>query len=522
MGEDALAPMNADTLESLRSKHPPEPQDSDYPPPPEQSHKPSLATPAEVLKAVLSFPSGSAGGCSDLRPQHLKDLLCGPGAEEGELCSALTDFVNHVLHNEVPEDIRPFFFGANLIPLAKKDGGIRPIAVGETLRRLVSKVVSQRCSDKMKELCNKVQFGFGIKGGAEAIIHGVRAYLETPHSGARVIVKLDFKNAFNLLRRDELLRAVREHFPAYYGYFWQSYRFSSHLVCGEELLSSARGVQQGDPSGPFGYSLATLPLFTDLDCELFLAFLDDVTLAGTVEKVMAAIKRIEERAAKLGLELNFSKCEFFPVVTSDEDESLIRTSLLSSWPDMIQLNADNFTLLGAPMTSSACAGFLASRTELLKKFVHRLEKLPAHYSLFLLKNCLSIPKVLYGLRTSRCYEHPQFLKEYDDTLRLGVERLVNVKISELQWTQMSLPVRRGGLGTRRTETLAVCAYLASVYSVQPIVSEFYQSTEECLTRAAMESWLQHTQCEIPADFIRKFQYAWDAPMIERDIAMLML
>ncbi|XP_055347348.1 uncharacterized protein LOC129594623 isoform X1 [Paramacrobiotus metropolitanus] len=524
MGEDALAPMNADTLEALRDKHPPEPEDSDYPPPPEQLQKPPFVTPAEVLQAVLSFPSGSAGGCSDLRPQHLKDMLCGPGAVESELCSALTDFVNHVLHNDIPEDIRPFFFGANLIPLAKKDGGIRPIAVGETFRRLVSKMVSQRCTDKMKELCNRVQFGFGTKGGAEAIIHGMRAYLETPHTEARVIVKLYFKNAFNMLRRDALLRAVREHFPAYYSFFWQSYRFSSHLVCGEEALLSARGVQQGelgDPSGPLGYSLATLPLFPDLDCELYFAFLDDVTLAGTVEKVMSAIKRIQEKAAKLGLELNFRKCEFFPVVTSDAEEAHIRRSLLSCWPEMLQLSAENFSLLGARMTSSACAGFLAGKTKQLQNFVQRLKKLPAHYSLFLLKNCLSILKVLYGLRTSRSYEHAQLLKEYDEMLRLGVEQLVNVKISEAQWTQISLPVRRGGLGTRRIETLAVCAYLASVYSVQHIVSELYQPTEECLTKTAQETWVQLTEGEIPAEFLRKFQFAWDSPVIDRDISILM-
>ncbi|XP_055354546.1 uncharacterized protein LOC129600153 [Paramacrobiotus metropolitanus] len=173
----------------------------------------------------------------------------------------------------------------------------------------------------MKELCGTVQYGCGTKGGAEAIIHGVRSYLEATHDGERVLVKLDFKNAFNLLRRDALLEAVRQHFPSYYGYFWQSYRYASHLVCGEEVLSSARGVQQGDPSGPFGYSLTSLPLFDGLDCELFLGFLDDVTLAGTMEKVIAAIKNIEEKGKKMGLELNFNKCEFY-LINSAADAGL--------------------------------------------------------------------------------------------------------------------------------------------------------------------------------------------------------
>ena len=32
----------------------------------------------------------------------------------------------------IPEPLRPYFFGARLIPIAKKDGGVRPIAIGST------------------------------------------------------------------------------------------------------------------------------------------------------------------------------------------------------------------------------------------------------------------------------------------------------------------------------------------------------------------------------------------------------
>ncbi|XP_055354395.1 uncharacterized protein LOC129600034 [Paramacrobiotus metropolitanus] len=96
------------------------------------------------MNAVFSFPTGSAAGVFGLRPQHLKDLLNRKDDQQSDLCVALTDLTNLVLKTDIPEDIRPFFFGANLIPLGKKDGGVRPIAVGETLRRLVSKIASNR------------------------------------------------------------------------------------------------------------------------------------------------------------------------------------------------------------------------------------------------------------------------------------------------------------------------------------------------------------------------------------------
>ena len=56
-----------------------------------------------------------------------------------EFLSALTDFVNLVLAGRWPSDVAPVFFGGRLLVLNKKTGGICPIAIGFTLRRLASK-----------------------------------------------------------------------------------------------------------------------------------------------------------------------------------------------------------------------------------------------------------------------------------------------------------------------------------------------------------------------------------------------
>ena len=73
---------------------------------------------------IRSFPVGSAGGPDGLRPQHLKDLI-GPSSEGGghALLSALASFLSLVLSGRTPLSIRPYFFGANLCALEKKDGG---------------------------------------------------------------------------------------------------------------------------------------------------------------------------------------------------------------------------------------------------------------------------------------------------------------------------------------------------------------------------------------------------------------
>ena len=120
--------------------------------------------------------------------------------------------------------IPPFFFGANLTAFHKKDGGIRPIAVSCTLRRLVAKIAVSKVREELASLLAPWQLGVCIKGGAEAAVHTARMY-----AGDHWIVKLDFKNAFNSLRRDKMLLAVSDLAPALYPFVHSSYIFLTLL-----------------------------------------------------------------------------------------------------------------------------------------------------------------------------------------------------------------------------------------------------------------------------------------------------
>ena len=70
--------------------------------------------------------------------QYLIDLLA--GASDEQLKTNVTDFINIVLQGELPTQDKEILFGASLIALLKKDGGIHPIVVGYTLRHLVASV----------------------------------------------------------------------------------------------------------------------------------------------------------------------------------------------------------------------------------------------------------------------------------------------------------------------------------------------------------------------------------------------
>ena len=116
----------------------------------------------EIVRAIQSFPCGSAGGPDGLRPQHLKVMVSLSTHSGGTiLVEALQSMISLILSGQPPLSIRPFFFGAFLIALEKKGGGIRPIAVGCTLCRLAAKVVSGKVMVEMATLLSPCQLGYG-------------------------------------------------------------------------------------------------------------------------------------------------------------------------------------------------------------------------------------------------------------------------------------------------------------------------------------------------------------------------
>ena len=148
----------------------------------------------DVMEAIRSFPKGSAGGPDGLRPQHLQDMVgASAGAGGAMLLQSLTAFTNLVLAGDIPVETRPFFFGASLTALNKKDGGVRPIAVGCTLRCLVAKVASRSVMERMGQYLAPLQLGYGTPLGAEAAVHASRSYLHLLPSD-HVLLKLDFRN----------------------------------------------------------------------------------------------------------------------------------------------------------------------------------------------------------------------------------------------------------------------------------------------------------------------------------------
>ena len=142
--DDAIAELSDDTLGALWRKHPSQHPESVLPSPPYSDAFCPLPSISEdiIAQAITSSPPWLSAGQNGIRPQHLLDLVSSTAERGGkELLHALAIFANHVLSSNVPPAVQPYFFGATLIPL-QKEGGVRPIAVGQTLRRMVAKCIA--------------------------------------------------------------------------------------------------------------------------------------------------------------------------------------------------------------------------------------------------------------------------------------------------------------------------------------------------------------------------------------------
>ena len=117
--------------------------------------------------------------------------------------------------------------------------------------------------------------------------------------------------------------------------------------------------------------------------------------------------------------------------------------------------------------------------------------MPAHDSLFLLTNIVSVPRLLYILPTTPCTGNPE-LQMYDDVVRSALEGLLNIELTEQAWVQASLPVGFGGLGIWSTVMLASSAFLASAARVLDLIPvllpAIFQHATDLSTEAALAAW----------------------------------
>lgn len=445
----------------------------------------------KALRAtILEFPLGSAGGPSGLRPQHLQDVIRQDAGIAQVLLDTLDDFVLHALRGDLPMEAAPFLCSAKLVPLRKPGAkmAVRPIAVGECLRRLVGKIAMR--STNVKEGIDAMvprQLGVAVEGACEttamALQHWVHAHKSETDWG---VLQVDLANAFNSVDRAVLLEQVAARVPTLSSWAQYCYKGHSHLYLGGFPLSSQQGVQQGDPLGPLLFSLAWHKVVEALPRSLVINswYLDDGHLVGTEEDLKAALSIIEKEGQMMGIKLNANKCRLWgPAVQNTHEQCA------SSWDAIPRVPWDKgsgLKVLGLPVTFPGCFVFaeatFAGVVNDLQRACSTLQQLGDTQSEhLLLRYCLDACRVMHYLRGVDCSPLEHLVQQVSAIIRkTWTEVLGSPSLSDAEWEQSTLPLRLAGLGIKDPCVILPPARVAASLTFTARASALHFPKEACV------------------------------------------
>ena len=93
-------------------------------------------------------------------------------------------------------------------------------------------------------------------------------------------------------------------------------------------------------------------------------------------------------------------------------------------------------------------------------------------------HCIAIPKLMYVLRTTACFNFDKELNNMDYDIKSAMEHIFNSRLTDEQWTISSLPIRNGGIGIRKITDVTLPAFLPSVHSVTDLVNMLLPSISD--------------------------------------------
>ncbi len=197
------------------------------------------------------------------------------------------------------------YTSCRLIPLIKDpSGGIRPIGIGEVLRRIVGKAILGAIKLDILESAGCLQLCAGQQAGCEAAAHAMGEIFNEEETDAVLFV--DAANAFNSLNRKAMVHNMQYLCPPMAMYIKNCYGTPSRLfVLGGKEICSDEGSTQGDPSAMPSYGIGILPFLvvikpTSEETLKHLAYADDLGGGSKLPRLRQWWDRVVEHGPKFG------------------------------------------------------------------------------------------------------------------------------------------------------------------------------------------------------------------------------
>ena len=230
-----------------------------------------------VIRAAALRTSGAAGP-SGVDAYGWRHLCTAFRSASDELCNCVAILAQRLCTSFVDPLIISSLMACRLIDLYKNPD-VRPIGIGEVVRRIIDKAVLSVVGSDVQRPTGAFQLCAGQISGVEAAIHSMRTVFADDATEGMLFI--DASNAFNSLNQAVALRNIQHLCPAFSTIIVNTYHHPAALYVDGSVLYSNEGTTQRDPLAMPFYALATLPLIGKLSKSVTQVwYADDASACG--------------------------------------------------------------------------------------------------------------------------------------------------------------------------------------------------------------------------------------------------
>ena len=433
---------------------------------------------AEVIRSSALHTEGAAGP-SGVDAMCWRRLCTAFGQKSNDLCSALAAVARRICTTYIDPSGLMAYTSCRLIPLDKCPG-VRPIGIGEVVRRIIGKSVMQTIKHNLQDAVGSLQLCAGQDAGCEAAFHAMNHIFTEDDTEAVILV--DATNAFNRLNRQVTLLNCRAICPSMSPILTNTYRSDSWLFAGGQCMKSKEGTTQGDPLAMAMYAIGTQPLIRRLDgIAKQVWYADDSAAGSSIKRLREWWDLLEEIGPLYGYFPNSSKTH---IITKPKHAESAREVFQGTG---ITITAEGRRYLGGALGSTSfLQQFISKRVQEWVEEVKILSEFAitqphAAYAAF--THGLS-SKWNYLLRVTDWEEHStsELLQPLESVIRSQfIPALTgHAPPGDLVRDLLALPARLGGLGLINPTAVSTEQHATSQLISAPLVERVLQQNHQLM------------------------------------------